>query len=79
MKVPLPTTLVTRPRSRSSRIARRTVRYAMPHQLAQQLLAALDLQALYHKKDDQVTIRATLTTATATVVTAIITDADISH
>jgi hypothetical protein len=35
-----------------------------PQRLTQQLLSALDIQAVYYKKDDQITIRATITTTT---------------
>jgi len=44
-----------------------------PQRLQQQLYEAFDIQALYHVKDHQVTIRATLTTSTP--VAAIIADA----
>ena len=45
-----------------------------PDRLIQQLLAAFDMQAVYHRKDHQVTIRATITTTPRTVL-AIIADA----
>ncbi|MGH3394454.1 MAG: recombinase family protein [Streptosporangiaceae bacterium] len=47
-----------------------------PERLIQQLLAAFDIHAIYHKKDDQITIRATITTTTPAAVLAIIADAD---
>ena len=46
-----------------------------PDKLIQQILAAFDVQAIYHKKDHQVTIRATITTSTPRTVLAIIADA----
>jgi site-specific DNA recombinase len=47
-----------------------------PVRLWQQLLAALDIQALYNKNLHQVTIHATITDATPRTVAAIINDAD---
>ena len=46
-----------------------------PERLTQQLLTAFDVQAIYHRKDHQVTIRATITTSTPGAVLAIIADA----
>ena len=47
-----------------------------PARLWQQLLAALDIQALYNKNLHQVTIHATITSSTPRAVAAIINDAD---
>jgi hypothetical protein len=49
----------------------------LPDRIKQQLFEAFDLAMLYHKKDNQITCRATITPSTPAALAAIITQADI--